>query len=58
MILYFRNIEEYDPGMMTHTFNPSTQGMGGRARQICELEAHLVYRVSSRTAMLCREILF
>jgi hypothetical protein len=35
------------PGMVTHTFNPSTQG--GRGRQISEFEPSLVYKVSSRT---------
>ena len=35
------------PGMVAHTFNPST--WEGRGRQISEFEASLVYRVSSRT---------
>ena len=34
--------------VVAHTFNPST--LGGRGRRISELEASLVYRVSSRTA--------
>ena len=34
--------------VVAHTFNPSTLGGGGR--QISEIEALLVYRVSSRTA--------
>jgi hypothetical protein len=37
------------PGVLVHTFNPSTWE-GGRGRQISEFEASLVYRVSSRTA--------
>jgi hypothetical protein len=32
--------------VVAHTFNPS----GGRGRWICEFEAGLVYRVSSKTA--------
>ena len=35
------------PGVVAHTFNPSTEGRG---RRISEFEASLVYRVSSRTA--------
>ena len=34
--------------MVAHTFNP--QHLEGRGRWISELEASLVYRVSSRTA--------
>ena len=34
--------------VVTHACNPST--LGGRGRRISELEASLVYRVSSRTA--------
>jgi hypothetical protein len=34
------------PGVVVHTFDPSTQG--GRGRRISEFEASLVYRVSSR----------
>jgi hypothetical protein len=34
--------------VVAHTFNPSA--LGGRGRQTPELEASLVYRVSSRTA--------
>jgi hypothetical protein len=44
------------PGMVAHAFNPST--WEADARQISELEASLVYRVSSRTARLHRETLF
>jgi hypothetical protein len=33
--------------MVAHAFNPN---LGGRGKQISELEATLVYRVSSRTA--------
>jgi hypothetical protein len=36
------------PGVVAHTFNPST--LGGRGRRISEFEASLVYKVSSRTA--------
>jgi hypothetical protein len=32
------------PGKAVNIFNPSTQE--GRSRQICELEANLVYKVS------------
>ena len=38
------------PGVVAHTFNPSTQKAEGRCRQISEFEASLVYKVSSRTA--------
>ena len=34
--------------VVAHACNPST--LGGRGRQISELEASLVYRVSSRTS--------
>jgi hypothetical protein len=37
------------PGMVAHTFNPSTHS-GGRGRRISEFEASLVYKVSSRAA--------
>jgi hypothetical protein len=37
------------PGVMVHTFNPSTW-QRGRGRQISLFKASLVYRVSSRTA--------
>jgi hypothetical protein len=36
------------PGVVAHTFKPST--LGGRGRWISEFEASLVYRVSSRIA--------
>jgi hypothetical protein len=36
------------PGVVAHTFNPSTSG--GRGRRISEFETSLVYKVSSRTA--------
>jgi hypothetical protein len=36
------------PGVVVHTFNPST--LGGRGRRISEFKASLVYRVSSRIA--------
>jgi hypothetical protein len=36
------------PGVVAHTFNPSTPG--GRGRRISKFEASLVYKVSSRTA--------
>jgi hypothetical protein len=38
----------YEPGVVVHTFNPSTQK--ARGRWISEFEASLVYKVSSRTA--------
>ena len=36
--------------VVAHAFNPSAGGGGGRGRRISELEASLVYKVSSRTA--------
>jgi hypothetical protein len=37
--------------VVTHTFNPSTREAEAKAaRGLCEFEASLVYRVSSRTA--------
>ena len=38
----------HKPGVVAHTFNPST--WEGRGRRISEFEASLVYKVSSRTA--------
>ena len=45
-----------EPGMVGHAFNPSI----GRQRQedLCEFEASLVYRASSRTARATSEIWF
>jgi hypothetical protein len=37
------------PGMVVHTFNPSTH-CGGRSRRIFEFKAGLVYKASSWTA--------
>jgi hypothetical protein len=38
------------PSVVAHAFNPSTQHLGGRGKQISEFEANLVYKVSFRTA--------
>jgi hypothetical protein len=39
------------PGVVAHTFNPSTGwGGGGRGRWISEFKATLAYKVNSRTA--------
>jgi hypothetical protein len=39
---------EKKPGMVVHAFSPSTRG--SRGRWISEMEASLVYKVSSRIA--------
>jgi hypothetical protein len=46
MAPHFKSITP--PGVVAHTFNPSTRW--GRGRQISEFEASLVYKVSSRIA--------
>ncbi|CAH7150148.1 Hibadh [Phodopus roborovskii] len=40
--------------VVAHTFNPSTRGGGGQV-DLCEIEASLVYRASSRTASKATE---
>jgi hypothetical protein len=44
--------------VVAHAFNPSTWGWGWRQRQedLCEFEASLVYRASSRTARATQRI--
>jgi hypothetical protein len=41
-------MHKLEPGMVAHVFR--SQHSGSRGRRISELEASLVYRVSSRTA--------